>query len=55
MAFKFGQTDLNPKYGSEVNSMFLDTVNEFGLEQQVYKCTRGNHILNLVLASQPNV
>ena len=35
--------------------MFIDTVNEFGLEQQVYECTRGNHILDVVFASQPNV
>ena len=35
--------------------MFLDTVNEFGLEQQVYECTRGNQILDLAFASQPNV
>ena len=50
-----GQTELNPTYAREVNSMFLDMVNEFGLEQQVYECTRGNHILDLVFASQPNV
>ena len=49
-----GQTELNPTYGREVNSMFLDTVNEFGLEPQVYECARGNHILDLVFASQPN-
>ena len=41
-------------YGREVNSMFLDIVNEFGLEQQVYECTRENHILDLVFVSQPN-
>ena len=50
-----GQTELNPTYGREVNSMFLDAVNDFGLEQQVYKYTRGNHILDLVFASQPNI
>jgi len=49
-----GQTELNPTYGREVNSMFLDTVNKFGLEKQVCECTRGNHILDLVFASQPN-
>jgi len=46
-----GSTKLNPTYGREVNSMFLDTLNEFGLEQQVYECTRGNHTLD----PQPNV
>ena len=34
--------------------MFLDLVNEFGLEQQMYECTRENHVLDLVFASQPN-
>ena len=42
-----GQTELNPAYGREVNSMFLDTVDDFELEQQVYKYTRGNHILHI--------
>ena len=50
-----GQTEPNPTYGREVNSMFLDAVNDFGLEQQVYEYTRGNHILGLVFASQPNI
>ena len=49
-----GQIGVNPVYGREVNSMFLDIVNEFGLEQQVYECTRENHILDLVFVSQPN-
>ena len=35
--------------------MFLDLVNEFGLEQQMYECTRENHVLDLVFASQPNL
>ena len=43
-----------PVYGREVNSMFLDIVNEFGIEQQVNECTRENHILDLVFVSQPN-
>ena len=34
-------------YGREVNSMFLDTVDDFGLEQQAYEYTRGNHILHI--------
>ena len=41
-----------PVYGREVNSMFLDIVNEFGLEQQVYECTRENHTLDLLFVSQ---
>ena len=48
-----GQIGVNPIYGREVNSMFLDLVNEFGLEQQMYECTRKNHVLDLVFASVP--
>ena len=41
----------NPMYGREINNAFLDIINEFGLEQQVNECTRGNHILDIVLSS----
>jgi len=34
--------------------MFLDTVNEFRLEQQVGESTRENHILDLVFVPQPS-
>jgi len=49
-----GEIGANPVYGREVNSIFLDTVNESELEQQVYEYTREKHILDLVFISQPN-
>ena len=36
------------------DSMFLDLINELGLEQQVYEHAKRNHILDLVLTFQPN-
>ena len=49
-----GSVERNPAYGREINNKFLDTINEFGLEQQVRECTRGSHILDIVLSSQPH-
>lgn len=49
-----GYTEANPTYGTEINSIFLDIINEFGLEQQVSEHTRGNHTLDIVLSSQPH-
>ena len=49
-----GYVEPNPTYGREINSLFLDIINEFGLEQQVNEYTRGNHILDIVLSSQPH-
>ena len=40
---------------SEINSLFLDMVNEYGLEQCIQEPTRQDHILDLVFASQPSL
>ena len=37
----------------EINMLFLDVVNEYGLEQCVHESTRHDHLLDLVFASQP--
>ena len=44
-----------PTYGHEINQLFLDTVNEFGLEQLITQPTRVNNILDLVFCIQPNI
>ena len=41
-------------YGYSINQLFLDTINEFGLEQLITQPTRGSNILNLVFCSQPD-
>ena len=40
---------------SEINTLFLDMVNEYGLEQCVQEPTRQDHKLDLVSASQPSL
>ena len=37
-----GIINLCPTYGHEINQLFLDTVNEYGLEQLITQPTRGN-------------
>ena len=37
-----------PAYGQELNSLFIETMNEFGFEQFVNQPTRENHMLDLV-------
>ena len=49
-----GQINANPVHGREVNSTFVDIVKWIHLEKQVSECTKGNHILDLVFASQCN-
>ena len=48
-----GQLQPNPAYGHEINSLFLDIINDYSLEQFVTFPTRGNNILDLVFSSQP--
>ena len=43
-----------PTYGHGINQLFLDTVNEYGLEQLIIQPTRGKNILDLVFSTQPN-
>ena len=39
----------SPAYGVDVNTYFLDTINDHGLKQLVCDPTRNDHILDLVL------
>ena len=45
----------SPTYGNDVNYLFIETINDSGLEQLVTEPTRNNHILDLVLTSQPDL
>ena len=45
----------SPTYGNDVNYLFIETINDSGLKQLVTEPTRNNHILNLVLTSQPDL
>jgi len=46
-----GQLGQNPAYGSELNSLFLDIVDDSSLEQFVTDPTRNENILDLVFTS----
>ena len=50
-----GSVDSNPTYGPEVNHLFIETINDYGLEQLVTQPTRENHILDLVLSTHPGM
>ena len=40
-----GHTNLSPVYGHELDSLFVETMNDHGSEQPVNLPTRGNHII----------
>ena len=42
-------------YGSRLNSLFLEIINDVGLEQFVHQATRQNNILDLVFSTHPNI
>ena len=42
-------------HGVKVNAQFLDTPNDYGMEQLVSDSTRNEHILDLVLTTQPEM
>ena len=46
---------MNPKstYGTDVNQLLLESVNEFGLDQLVMEPTRGSNIFDLIFSSHP--
>jgi len=46
-----GQVNPNPTYGTEVNQLLLESVNEFGLDQLVTEPTRGGNILDLLFST----
>ena len=50
-----GQLSLYPTYGSELNNLFLDVVNDVGLEQFVTSPTRWESILDLVFSTYSNI
>ena len=47
------QQQSNTVYGHEINSLFLDIINDCSLEQFVTSPTRGNNTLYLTFSSQP--
>ena len=50
-----GHTKAAPMYGCEVNNLFVDILNDCGLEQLVNSPTRNTNTLDLVLTSHPNM
>ena len=49
-----GVIDSCPAYGYGINQVFLDTINEYGLEQLITQPTRGSNTLDLIFCSQPD-
>ena len=45
----------NPAYGSVLNSLFINIINDHSLEQLVCSSTRQNNILDLVFSTQPDL
>ena len=45
----------SPAHGRELNSLFLELVDDYGLEQLVYQPTRQGKILDLILTSHPDM
>ena len=50
-----GLINPSPAYGVDINTHFLDIINDHGLEQLVDDPTRNNHILDLVFTTQPEI
>ena len=48
-----GQINPNPTYGTNVNQLLLESINEFGLDQMVTEPTRGENTLDLIFSSHP--
>ena len=51
----YGQVGSNPIYGNEVNSLFLDVINDIGFEQYVDLITQNINILDLVFSTYSNI
>ena len=49
-----GRIDTNLAYGNEVNTLFLELLNDFGMEQLVGEPTRNNNLLDLILCTEPS-
>ena len=41
----------SPAYGRELNSLFMEIIDDYGLEQFVYQPTRQGNILDIILTS----
>ena len=48
-------TSHNPTYGYEINSFFVAMMNDYGFEQFVTQPTREDHLLDLVLSTDPEI
>ena len=51
----YANIDPSPTYGTDINQIFVDTINDHGLEQLISAPTRGNNILDLLLCSHPSL
>jgi len=51
----YGQLGPHPSYGVELNNLFLDVINDIGLNQFVNTPTRNNNVLDLVLSTSSNI
>ena len=45
----------SPAYGRELNSLFLEIIDDYGLEQLVYQPTRQGNMLDIILTSDPDM
>ena len=50
-----GYINRNPNYGYETNSLFVEMMNDYGFEQFVTQPTREDHLLDLVLSTNPDI
>ena len=45
----------SPAYGRELNSLFLEIIDDYDLEQLVHQPTRQGNILDIILTSDPDM
>ena len=50
-----GYVNRNSTYGYEINSLFVEMMNNYGFELFVTQCTREDHLLDLVLSTNPDI
>ena len=50
-----GEVKNSPSYGNPVSTAFLELLDDFNLNQLVTEPTRGNHVLDLLITSQPSI
>ena len=50
-----GSIKSDPAYGSEINSSFLDTLNDYDLEQLLDELTKNDQLLDLLLSIHPDI